>query len=154
MAKAKSVPVEVKVDPIKYGDCPEFRHSNREFGPRVPKYLNPLQLTDPNLYVNIANKLDKMTFMHIQALDGSFYAHVVVLSVIGSTVQVKVLEHYRLDDVIQEEIKMNGYLIRNTGSYSGWSITHEETGEELTSGLPTQSSCVNHLQDIFKAVKT
>lgn len=152
MAKTKEQAAEVeKVAPIKYNECPLLAHGNPVFSARVKNYHSRSQLEDPGLWVNVAQKLEMFSRVEVYAIDGSMFARCFVQYVKGSQAKVKCLDHYDLDRVAQDEVRLAGHIIRNLGKADGWTISLESTGELVKDRMPDQASCVNYLQDQEKA---
>lgn len=141
----------VVLTPVSYNDCPTLSHGNTVFAVRVKGYHTKEQLEDPHLWSFCAAKFEKFSRLEIHALDGSMFARALVTYAMGTVVRVKVLDHYDLDKVEQNEVKLAGYIIRNLGQADGWSIVHEESGELLKQNMPDQPSCINYLQDQMRA---
>ena len=151
MAKNTEQAESERLAPVMYTDCPLEEHGTRTFAVRVKKYHTVPQLEDPKLWENVADKFEMFTRLNIHALDGSMFARALVVHVRGSQARVKVLDHYDLDRVMQDEIKLSGHIIRNLGKADGWTITLESTGEVVADKMPDQASCINYLQDQEKA---
>lgn len=140
-----TAPLTEPVRPIKSSKLLE--HAHQTHCVIVDKYMTVTQLQNPDLWSFIGTRMKHMDRIQATSKDNSMIAFGLVTFAQGGLLQLKFYEHYDLDVVTQNDIKIMGYTIRQINSTDGWEIIHSTTAQVLKdSGLPDQNSAITYLQ--------
>lgn len=154
MATAKKVqPLINKVDPIKPEFCKLLEHARQTHVAVIPHAMSQDDLESPDLWSMMSHKFRMFDRLQIEAADGSQFVTALITNVIGGSIRIKVLDVYDLEKIDQQEIEIEGYIIKNAGFDKQWVIVEKSTGNTLKEEISSQRAAVTALQNHFKSLK-
>lgn len=143
-----------KIDPLRPVDFGLVQHSIRQFNANVSGNMTQNDLENPDLWVNIANKMEIGSEVRCLADDMSFVASGICTYAYGSTVKLKIINFTKLDLVKNVEDDTNSdYEVKNRGPKK-WAIVQKSTGDVIKDMIPTQLEAMKELQDYQKALSS
>lgn len=144
---------KIKVDPLRPASFGLIEHAVRRFNAVVPGNLAD-NLEDPNLWVNVANKMEMGCEVRCVADDMSFVANGICTFVQGSTVKIKIYEFHELDAVDQVAMadEAADFEIKLRGPRK-WSIVKKSDGSIVKEDMATQLIAMKELEDYQTALR-
>ncbi len=139
--------------PVQMRDCKLMEHAHATHSIIVQRPMTAKELESPDIYSNVASRLSLRDFLVVQSIDGSMVAFGLVTAKSGTAVKVWIYQVFDTGDVVQEELKFQGYLIRLNSINGDWSIYDEKDGQLVKEGLSNQEAAVKWLTDFFKSDK-
>lgn len=129
-------------------------HMISQFNANVPGHLTKADLENPDLWVNVANKLIMGSEVRCLADDMSFVAYGICTFAQGSTAKIKIITTHKLDAVDYEAMsgEAGDYEAKLRGPKK-WCIVQKSTGDVIKEGMATQLVAMQELKDYEKALR-
>lgn len=151
MANAAKKHVNESLRPADFG---LISHKVTQFSATVSGQLKKVDLEDPNLWVNVANKMIMGSEIRCLADDMSFIAYGICTFAQGSTAKIKIISMHKLDSVDYEEMsgESGDYECKLRGPKK-WCIVQRSTGDVIKDGMATQLIAMKELKDYEQALR-
>lgn len=151
MAAAK----KLKTEALRTSEFGLMSHKVTQFSANVPGHLTKAELEDPDLWVNVANKMIMGSEVRCLADDMSFVAYGVCTFSQGSTAKVKIISLHKLDVVDSNEQagQMGDYMIKMRGPKK-WCLIQVSTGDVIKEGIATQTFAMKEMEDYIQALRS
>ena len=144
--------MENQIDPIKRTSMKLADHAFRTHDVIVPVGVPVEALTDHQLYVHVADKLNDLDEIRITAEDYSYQAKVLVTFSDKFNVSVELLSHVVLKGGERtEEEFVREYTIKQMGPKK-WCIVRVSDGSVIKEGLQNQSKAATELEQYLTAL--
>lgn len=128
-------------------------HTIRSFNLVAPEGIEVEDLENPALWVNFGGKLLDGSEIRVVASDMTWVAYLFVTYALGSTVRVKVLNSYELEDTSQIDDGDEGrYHIKRSGTRK-WCIIDTVDGRAIIEGLVSKTQAYIEREDLLKAMR-
>lgn len=153
MAAAKKQ--EIKIDALRTGEFGLMSHKVSQFNANVSGALSKADLENPDLWVNVANKMVMGSEVRCLADDMSFVAQGICTFAQGSTAKIKIISMHKLD-VVESDVKvgeMGDYMIKMRGPKK-WCLIQKTTGDIIKEGIATQTFAMKEMEDYIKALRS
>ena len=144
---------KLKVDPLRPASFGLIEHAVRRFNAVIPGSLKD-ELENPDLWVNVAGKIEMGSEVRCLADDMSFVAYAICTFSQGSTAKLKVLEFHELDEVDYKElaVEADDYEVKLRGPRK-WSIVKKSDGSIVKEDIATQLKAMQELEEYKKALR-
>lgn len=139
------------ITPIMQGQFGLAEHRFSMFSCIMAATVTVDTITEPALFVNVANKLTEGDEIRVVAEDQSFIARLYVTFVRGTDVRVKLLEFYEIDENADIDEPDDRYKISVRGA-KRVCVQDLETGEFLFENLPDKKTAHRELDDYLRAM--
>lgn len=146
---------DIKVGPLRPSCFGLIEHAVRRFNAAVPGGLSVDDLENPDLWVNVANKVEMGSEIRCMAEDMSFVAYGICTFAQGSTIKVKILEMHELDAVDNDALAdaASDYEVKLRGRKK-WCLIKKSDSSVIKEGIATQLQAMKELEDYQKALRS
>jgi len=146
---------KLKIEALRPSDFGLVSHKITQFDANVSGVLKKIDLEDPDLWVNVANKMIMGSEVRCLADDMSFVAYGICTFAQGSTAKIKIISMHKLDVVSTETsaTELSGYEIKLRGPKK-WCLIKQSTGEIIKEGIATSTFAMKEMEDYVKALRS
>lgn len=142
-----------KLEPLRRGDFGLAGHRYQQFDATVKSDLTLKDLENPELWVNVATKVNPGDEIRVRAEDDSFVALLHVTYSVGSQIRLKLVYGTELEAVDYDAMHESSsvYELKMRGPKK-WCIIQKETGDIVKELIPTQLEAQKELADLERAL--
>lgn len=146
---------KLKIEALRPSEFGLVSHKVTQFSADVPGGLSKTDLENPDLWVNVANKIIMGSEVRCLADDMSFVAYGICTFAQGSTVKIKIITMHKLDAVDYDEMsgEAGDYELKLRGPKK-WCIVQKSTGDVIKEDMATQLIAMKELKDYEQALRS
>jgi len=155
MTDNKSDAVETvakKIEPVRPSDFQTAEHRYSRFDCVVPAGLSSKQLENPDLWVNVSQRLKMFDEVRVIAEDHSFVAYLIVLFSQGADARLKVVHGIDLADIDEPDLPQGKYDVKLCGTKK-FCIINMENGDRIKEDIPTKAKAYQELEEYITALR-
>ena len=135
--------------PLKRSDVQVFGTNYMVFGAVVPKVLSKRELTDPELWVNVASKLTMGCEIRVSDVDCSFMARVFITYANQHDIRVHVLEHHVFET--PSEINSGEYYVKQRGVHK-WCLMRKDHPDPIQKDIASKHDAERQLDEYLQTL--
>lgn len=135
--------------PLKRTDVQVLGTNFLIYGASVPKVMTEEELTDPRLWVNVAQKFQMGSEIRVIDIDCSFMARLFVTYVNQHDVRLHLLEHHIFETA--SDTISNEYFVKQRGTHK-WCIMKRGSSDSIQSGIATKHEAEKQLDEYLQTL--
>ena len=142
-----------KIEPLRRGECGLAHHKYQRYDATVKQGTEKGDLTNPDLWVNVAAPFNAGDEIRVRCEDDSFTALLYVTFSVSNKVRLKMIYFVELEDVDHDKLSegLSDYQVKLCGAKK-FCIQQISTGEFIKENIPTKLEAEKELDDLLKAL--